>query len=479
MALTASAAISGVSCFGGNNGLIDVSVVGGTAPYNYLWNTGSISQDLSALTAGTYVLEIYDDNGCYLQQTYQVTQSASPLVLSSAMTPVGCYGGSNGALNLTVVGGTGPYSYLWSNTSLSQDLSNITAGIYSVSVTDANGCVATLQDTVTQPGVYALTAQITPVACFASSTGAIDITVIGGTGPYTYGWNNNQFTQDLTNLLAGSYSVVVTDAQGCQASGSYVVSQPSAVLTLNAAITNASCTGTTTATIDLTVTGGAAPYTYAWSNQAVTQDLVSIGVGTYTVVVTDAGGCQATTSITVTQPAPLSLLVTPVNPLCPNTSTGSVDLTVSGGTSPYTYQWSGPNGYTAITQDIGFIPIGLYYVIVTDAYGCSGTQTTSLSNPTAISATYTSTPVQCYGGSNGTVDVTVSGGTAPYTYAWSNGAITQDIQNRPAGNDTLIITDFVGCTHILITTVSQPAQLAIMDTVQNVGCFGTLTGALI
>ncbi|NCW28462.1 MAG: adhesin, partial [Verrucomicrobia bacterium] len=112
-------------------------------------------------------------------------------------------------------------------------------------------------------------------------------------------------------------------------------------------------------------------------------------------------------------------MVTPVNPLCPNTATGSVDLTVSGGTSPYTYQWSGPNGYTAITQDIGFIPIGLYYVIVTDAYGCSGTQTTSLSNPIPISATYTSTPVQCYGGSNGTVDVSVSGGTAPYTYAWS------------------------------------------------------------
>jgi len=127
-------------------------------------------------------------------------------------------------------------------------------------------------------------------------------------------------------------------------SGSYVVSQPSAVLTLNAVISNVSCSGTTTATIDLTVSGGAAPYTYAWNNQAVTQDLSSVGVGTYTVNVTDAGGCQGSTSITVTQPAPLSIILTPTNPLCPNTATGSVDLTVSGGTSPYTYQWSGPNG---------------------------------------------------------------------------------------------------------------------------------------
>jgi hypothetical protein len=478
MSLTASAAVSGVSCFGGNNGLIDVSVVGGTAPYNYNWSNGSFDQDIDTLVAGSYVLGIYDDNGCYLQQTYQVTQSLSPLVLTSAMTAVGCYGLSNGALNLTVVGGTGPYTYLWSNTSTNQDLQNIVAGIYSVTVTDANGCSATLQDTVTQPGFYALTAQITPVACFANNTGAIDLTVIGGTSPYTYNWNNGSATQDLQNLLSGTYSVVVTDQHGCQSSGSYVVSQPSASLTLNAVISNVSCSGTTTATIDLTVTGGAAPYTYAWNNQAVTQDLSSVGVGTYSVTVTDAGGCVAATSITVSQPTPLSIILTPTNPLCPNTATGSIDLTVSGGTSPYTYQWSGPNGYTATSQDIGFIPIGLYYVIVTDAYGCSASQTTSLSNPVAISATYTSTPVQCYGGSNGTVDVTVTGGTAPYTYNWNNGAITQDLQNRPAGNDILTITDFVGCVHTLLTSVSQPTQLVINDTLQNVGCFGTLTGGI-
>jgi gliding motility-associated-like protein len=477
MALTASAAISGVSCYGGNDGLIDVSVVGGVAPYDFLWNTGSFDEDIDTLTAGTYVLEIYDDNGCYLQQTYQVTQSLSPLVLSSVMTPVGCYGGTNGSLNLSVVGGTAPYVYSWSNGSTSQDLQDIAAGIYSVIVTDVNGCSATLQDTVTEPGVYALSAQLTPVACFASSTGSIDLTVIGGTAPYVYNWNNGASTQDLQNLLAGTYSVVVTDQQGCQVSGSYVVNQPSAVLTLNAVIANVSCSGTTTATIDLTVTGGAAPYTYAWSNQAITEDLASVGVGTYSVTVTDAGGCVGTTSITVTQPAPLSIILTPTNPLCPNTATGSVDLTVSGGTSPYTYQWSGPNGYTATSQDIGFIPIGLYYVIVTDAYGCSASQTTSLSNPIAISATYTSTPVQCYGGSNGTVDVTVTGGTAPYTYNWSNGAITQDIQNRPAGNDTLIITDFLGCQYEFITLVTQPtAPLTINANISNIGCFGSQSG---
>ena len=129
-----------------------------------LWSNAAITQDIDTLTAGTYVLSIYDGNGCFVQQTYQVTQSLSPLVLTSTQTPAGCYGGTNGSVNLTVSGGTGPYTYLWNNTATSQDLQNVAAGIYVVTVTDANGCSATLQDTVTQPGVFALSAVVTPVA---------------------------------------------------------------------------------------------------------------------------------------------------------------------------------------------------------------------------------------------------------------------------------------------------------------------------
>ncbi|NCA02981.1 MAG: hypothetical protein EBS87_12665, partial [Sphingomonadaceae bacterium] len=132
-----------------------------------------------------------------------------------------------------------------------------------------------------------MSAVVTPVACFGANTGAINLTVIGGTAPYTYGWNNLSPTQDISGLLAGNYNVVVTDASGCSVSGSYLVSQPAQALTINSVLTNVSCTGTASATIDVTVTGGNAPYTYAWNNQAVTQDLVNVGVGTYTLIVTD------------------------------------------------------------------------------------------------------------------------------------------------------------------------------------------------
>jgi hypothetical protein len=476
--LTVSGVVGQALCYGGNTGSINVTAAGGTSPYNYLWNGSQFSEDLDSIPAGTYVLEVYDDNGCYVQQTYAVQQSSSPLTLTSVQTPSGCYGGSNGQLNLSVTGGTVPYTYAWNTGSTSQDLQNLAAGIYTVTVTDANGCTSILQDTVTQPSFYGITAQVTPVACFGQNTGAIDATVIGGTAPFTYSWSNNQTTQDLSGILSGSYIVSVTDQQGCLASQTFSVSQPSSILSTSTVLTNVSCTGSGTGGIDLTVTGGNAPYNYSWSNQATTQDLNNVAQGTYTVIVTDAGGCQVTTSTVVTQPQAMSLIVSTSNPLCPSTATGSIDLTVNGGTQPYGYAWSGPNT-SATTQDIGFITAGIYFVTVTDANGCIATQSVSLQDPIGVSASYVSTPVQCYGGNNGSVNVTVSGGATPYTYQWNTGALTQDIWNVPAGNDTLVVTDALGCTDTLITLTTQPIQpITISSVVQNVGCFGTLSASI-
>jgi gliding motility-associated-like protein len=476
--LTVSGVVGQALCYGGNTGSINVTAAGGTSPYNYLWNGSQFSEDLDSIPAGTYVLEVYDDNGCYVQQTYAVQQSSSPLTLTSVQTPSGCYGGSNGQLNLSVTGGTVPYTYAWNTGSTSQDLQNLAAGIYTVTVTDANGCTSILQDTVTQPSFYGITAQVTPVACFGQNTGAIDATVIGGTAPFTYSWSNNQTTQDLSGILSGSYIVSVTDQQGCLASQTFSVSQPSSILSTSTVLTNVSCTGSGTGGIDLTVTGGNAPYNYSWSNQATTQDLNNVAQGTYTVIVTDAGGCQVTTSTVVTQPQAMSLIVSTSNPLCPSTATGSIDLTVNGGTQPYGYAWSGPNT-SATTQDIGFITAGIYFVTVTDANGCIATQSVSLQDPIGVSASYVSTPVQCYDGSNGSVNVTVSGGATPYTYQWSTGALTQDIWNVPAGNDTLVVTDALGCTYTLITLTTQPTlPLTITSAIQNVGCFNNQTGTI-
>jgi gliding motility-associated-like protein len=476
--MTVTSVIGNVLCYGGNTGSINITAAGGTSPYNYLWNGTQTIEDLTNIPAGSYVVAVNDANGCYVQQTYVVQQSSSPLTLTSVQTPSGCYGGSNGQLNLTVTGGTIPYLYSWNTGSTSQDLQNLASGIYSVTVTDANGCSATLQDTVTQPSFYGITAQVTPVACFGQNTGAIDATVIGGTAPFTYSWSNSQTTQDLSGILSGSYIVSVTDHLGCLTSQTFSVSQPSSILSTSTTLTNVSCTGSGTGGIDLTVTGGNAPYNYTWSNQATTQDLTNVAQGTYTVIVTDAGGCQVTTGTVVTQPQAMSLIVSTSNPLCPSTATGSIDLTVNGGTQPYGYAWSGPNT-TATTQDIGFITAGIYFVTVTDANGCIATQSVSLQNPIGVSATYVSTPVQCYGGSNGSVNVTVSGGATPYTYQWNTGAQTQDIWNVPAGNDTLVVTDALGCMDTLITLTTQPTQpITITSAIQNVGCFGTLSASI-
>ncbi len=271
--------------------------------------------------------------------------------------------------------------------------------------------------------------------CNGANTGSIDLTVSGGTSPYTYSWTGGVTTQDRSNLTAGTYTVTVT-AAGCTSTISANITQPSA-LTLSTTQVNVSCNGGSNGSIDLTVTGGVSPYTYAWSNNATTQDITGLVAGTYTVTVTDANSCTKTLSATITQPEALALSNTQVNVLCNGNSTGSIDLTVSGGTSPYTYAWSN----SATTQDVSNLAAGTYTVTVTDANACTKTLSATITQPSALSLSKTQVDVLCNGNSTGSIDLTVSGGTSPYTYAWSNSATTQDISGLVAGTYTVTVTD--------------------------------------
>jgi gliding motility-associated-like protein len=471
--------ITNVDCFGNSTGAINLTLSGGLSPYSFLWSNAATTEDIASLTAGTYILQTIDGNGCFSQTSYQVTQATQPLGLSTLMTPEGCYGGNNGGLNLTVVGGTGPFTYAWTGpatyTSSTEDIQNVFAGIYSVTVTDANGCSAQLSDTVVEPTAYALSHVITNVDCFGNSTGSVNLTVNGGTPSYAYNWNNGTTTQDLSGILSGTYSVVVTDLNGCTLYDTVSITQPAFATSLSSVVSNVSCQGGLNGSLDLTVVSANTGLTYLWNNQAVTQDLTNLGAGTYTVSVTDANGCVNTLSSTVSQPAVLTLSNTTINPLCTDSLNGSIDLSVAGGTSPYTYLWN----TTATTQDISGLLEGTYFVTVTDTNGCSATSSIVLVDPSPITSSYTSLPAQCYGGSNGSVNVTVSGGTPGYTYVWNSGSTNEDLSNVSAGNDTLVITDIHGCTHTQVVTIGQPTNpITIASVITNIGCFGTSTGAI-
>jgi gliding motility-associated-like protein len=485
-----------ITCNGLNNGAVNLSVTGGASPFTYLWSNGAVTEDISGLTPATYTVTVTDANGCSAIASQLITQPALLTSSITAQSNVSCFGGANASVTVAGSGGVLPYQFSFNGgpNQASGTFSGLSAGTHTVTITDANGCIRNQTVTITQP-VSALTLATTQVnvLCFGGTTGSIDLTPTGGTAPYTYTWSNGATTQDLTSRPAGTYTVIVNDANGttggCTATTTVTITQPAAPLTLSNTSVNILCFGGTTGSIDLTPAGGTAPYTYSWSNGATTQDLSGLAAGTYTVIVNDAngttGGCTATASITITQPAaPLTVTTTQVNILCNGGATGSINLTPSGGTAPYTFAWS--NG--AVTEDISGLTAGTYTVIVTDANGSTGgcTATTSITiTQPALPLTLNSTQVNvlCFGGSTGSIDLTPSGGTAPYSYSWSNGAITQDLTTIPAGSYTVIVNDANGstggCTATITVVITQPAApLTLSSTQVNVACFGGLTGSI-
>ncbi|MBL0343394.1 MAG: SprB repeat-containing protein [Bacteroidetes bacterium] len=473
-----------VSCFEGNNGSINLSASGGTAPYSYNWSNGQSTQNLSGLVVGTYTVTISDANGCSSIQSATVTQPAAALNSSVGSSQnVNCFGGNNGTVNLNVSGGTSPYTYVWSNGQITQNLAGLSSGTFTVTVTDVKGCTSVLSTAITQPA-SALSSALNvtqDVNCFGGNNGTIDLTVNGGTGPYTYNWSNGQSTQDLTGLSSETYSVTVTDAKGCTTIVNGTVSQPSAALNGNTSVlSTVSCFGGSDGQVSLSINGGTAPYTYTWSNSQSTQNLSNLSSGTYTVTVTDANGCTVVKNATVSQPsiALSGSTTTTANISCFSGNNGAIDLTVAGGTAPYTYNWS--NG--AISQDLNSLPAGSYNVTITDANGCTAASSGTISQPVgALSANINiSQNIPCFGGGNGAINLTIAGGTAPYICNWSNGASSQDISGLAAGVYTVTITDANGCNSIASGTITQPSA-ALSSSIsgnQPVLCNGGNNGSL-
>jgi gliding motility-associated-like protein/uncharacterized repeat protein (TIGR01451 family) len=453
-----------ISCFNGNNGAITLTVAGGTGPFTYSWNNGATSQNLINLPIGTYHVTATDANGCTDTLTVTLSQPNAPLNSSDTHTNILCKGFSTGAIDLSVTGGTAPYTYIWSNGQNTQDIDSLLSGNYSVIITDAKSCM--FYDTIqlTEPlNALSYSSIVTPVKCYGEATGAINITVAGGTSPYTYSWSSSNQTEDISNKLTGNYSVTITDAHLCiLVSNSINIPQPLAPLSVSHIIDDVNCFGGNDGAIDLTVNGGTAPYTFAWSNGQIIQDIFNLTKDTFNVIVTDTNNCVIQDSlIFVPQPA-ASYMLSTVNTdvLCFGFSTGAIDFNVTGGTLPYTYLWS--NGQTS--QDIDSLTIGSYEVIVTDSKGCKDSITTTLSQPsTPLALSITHTDALCIGGTQGTIDLTAGGGTAPYTYFWNNNETVPDIDSLNQGFYYVLVTDAHGCFDTISATVLDPNNTMVLS----------------
>jgi len=455
-----------ISCAFGDDGYVDLSVWGGTAPYTFNWNSGLLlTEDASNLTASTYTVLITDSKGC--QESNSVVLS-EPTMLTSTITgtDVLCYGTSTGTVNLTPSGGTAPYSYAWVNSTLTlgntEDLSNIPAEDYTVTITDAKGCTTTNLITINQPNL--LTSEIVSnnVSCFDGTDGNIDLIIAGGTPAYTYNWvnstNNVGVSQDLLNITAETYSVEITDLNGCVATNSVVITQPLSPITLTYTKEDVLCNGLNTGSIDLTVSGGTAGYTYSWSNTETSQDVANLFAGSYSVIVQDVNGCVESEFLDINEPlAPLSLTSILNDILCFGDSTGSVNLTTSGGTLPYSYSWINSQfEMSTITEDLIDFPADTYILTLIDHNNCLLNDTFTLEQPALLTADLVPTDVLCFGESTGSIDLIVYGGTIPYNYAWSNLAITEDLINITAGDYTVTITDDNNCSFTDSIIIAQP-----------------------
>lgn len=431
--------------------------------------------------SGSYVLRDDNDNSILAsggsfgssETTNFCVQSAPSLAaLISSSTNVSCNGGSNGSATASASGGATPYSYSWSNGATGATASGLAAGNYTVTVTDGNSDQATATVTISQPTALSYVSDQTNVTCNGADNGSAFVLAGGGTDPYSYLWSNGETSFSAAVLAAGTYSVVITDANGCTTGTSFTITEPSA-LSASASSSNASCNGGSNGSVNVSANGGSSPYSYSWSNGATSASVSGLSAGTYSVTVTDANGCTTTASATVGQPSAISLSTSSFDASCGSAMDGSVDLSVSGGTAPYSYAWS--NG--ASTQDLASVSAGSYSVTVSDANGCTASSNATVGENSTLASSASAMDVSCNGGSNGTASASASGGLAPYSYAWNNGGTSSTISGLTAGSYSLTVTDAAGCSSVASVNVGQPSALVANASSIDISCNGAADGS--
>ena len=507
-ALTLSETHTNETCFTSDNGSIDLTVGNGTASFSYSWSNGQVSQDISSLSAGSYSVSVSDGYGCggsligiTITQPPDINVSASARADYNGQQ-ISCVGSTNGIIDAAASGGSGTgFSYSLDGTNFSSSpLTGLGANTYVVTAKDATGCTKQSNSIVISPPAALDPGTSIPTNPICNGGfGTIAVTgVSGGTGAKQYSINATDFQSSptFTNKPAGSYTVYVRDANSC------IVTQPSQVtitappaIGISNAIVNTSCFAGNDGRITVTATNGVSPLEYRYTRNSTTvayqtSNVFNTGIvaGTYTIEVRDASGCTNTSTAIVSQPFPVdgTIGTLPTFSCFSPGNGGTLNLTPSGGTPPFSYSWrdNTTNAVIATTEDasftLGSLLSNTYTVTITDSRGCVGSRTTPvIIQPAQLVSTAIKTDVTCFGASNGSVNLTVTGGTSPYLYSWSNGATTEDLISRPPGLYSVTVTDANGCTTNTSATIIQPAQLTLSQgTTSHVLCNGQANGSV-
>lgn len=473
------AQVTSASCIGVNDGQASFSTDGLNPPYAFAvasqTNTTGV---FTGLAPGNYVASITDNSGCEAQVPINIPGPPAIVLSTSIAQPILCFGNTNGEILAAANGGTGALAYLW-NDPLAQTtptLQNISAGQYTVIVTDLNGCTTSSTIDLPQPAALVANAVATDVLCNGDATGALSAAASGGTTPYQYVWTGGLTGSTPPYVPQGSYTVTVTDANGCTQTSTSVVNEP-LQLSASATATNASCFGSANGTATVTTGGGISPYTYLWNDPSAqtTSTVMGLTAQTFTVTVTDANGCTQTATATPGQPAALTLNITPTNALCNGEASGSANAIAGGGVPGYTYLWS-DNQATPVATGLA---AGNYSLIVNDNNGCTITSSTIIGQPEALTLSTSVQSTACSGSSDGGIDLMVVGGTQPYNYLWNNNATTQDVNNVPSGAYFVLVTDANNCTAERNDTINAAVEITLSAVPQDATCFDLDNGSIV
>ncbi|HXB41086.1 MAG TPA: gliding motility-associated C-terminal domain-containing protein, partial [Bacteroidia bacterium] len=461
------------SACGASTGSVTANASGGTGVITYTWNTGASGQTLSNVPAGSYTVTATDANNCSHIASVNIVTVNGPTVTPVATASVNCNGASTGSASVNISGGTPSYTVSWSNGGSGTTVNGLPAGTYTVIVTDASSCVSNGTITISQPPAVTVTVNSSPTGCLGS-TGTATASATGGTGVLTYSWSNSQTGTTASGLGQGVYTVTVTDANSCITTHTVQVGVTNPPVVAIDSSHNVKCNGQTNGSAYVSSTGGTPGYTYTWSNAQTGTVATNLGQGTYTVIVTDAGGCKDTATITINQPQPLKDTIVNIQPENCNHQNGGASVSVTGGTAPFTIQWS--SGQT--TSTVSNFPAGTYTVLVTDSKGCTATNSVTITSVPGPTLTLVGqSDVTCNGLSNGTATVIATGGTPNYTYNWSNGSTGAAVGGLSSGGYVVTVSDAASCTYTLGLVINQPGAININTTTTPVNCNGGHNGS--
>lgn len=431
---------SDITCYGYRNGDISLTASGGSGTYNYIWQHGPVGANLNNLSKGFYEVFVEDGNGCRMVRRFWINEPDS-LQIQLQSTPISCHGGNNGSLLAQATGGNGGNSYIWSTGGQGTLINALSAGTYTLLVSDQKSCTTQRSYTFVNPPAIAVSFNANDPLCHGDATGSIQPLINGAQGPSSYLWSNGTTSKFINGLPAGTYSLSLTDSLGCIGTGNTILQDPPAIV-LQLQSNSVSCFAYQNGSANGVAFGGAGNFRYQWKNGPSTPSRANLPAGTYALTVTDDNGCKLTDSVVVTQPPQLTVSAVGLDVKCFGDSSGRAVASVGGGTAPYTYLWT--QGSTAST--LNNVPIGTYAVTVTDANNCQTNKIVTVRQPSALRLQLSATDESAPGAKDGTATPIISGGTPPYVnFQWSNGRRDSVQQALAAGVYSVTVTDANGC----------------------------------